>query len=73
MGNYAKNLVFKLFEKDELVGSNCIAAKGKRSLETDKQMQLVKDAVFRKYYVDDKKKSSAACRMAVDCAIRHIK
>ena len=73
MGNYAKNLVFKLFEKDELVGSNCIGAKGKRSLETDQRMQLVKDAVFRKYYVDDKKKSWAACRKAVDCAIRHIK
>ena len=57
MGNYAKNLVFKLFEKDELVGSNCIGAKGKRSLETDQRMQLVKEAVFRKYYVDDKKKS----------------
>ena len=28
MRNYAKNLVFKLFEKDELVGSNCISAKG---------------------------------------------
>ena len=73
MGNYAKNLVFKLFEKDELVGSNCIGAKGKRSLETDQRMQLVKEAVFRKYYVDDKKKSWAACRKAVDCAIRHIK
>ena len=44
--HYAKNLVFKLFEKDELVGSNCIGAKGKLSLEADQQMQLIKDAVF---------------------------
>lgn len=65
--------MFKLFEKDELTGSNCAGVKGKRSLEADYRMQLVKDAVFRKYYVDDKKKSWAACRKAVDCAIRHLK
>lgn len=71
LGNYAKNLVFKFFEKDELRGSNCVGAKGKRALEADQRMQLVKDAVFRKYFVDDKKKSWAICRKAIDCAIRH--
>ncbi len=41
--NYAKKLVFKLFEKDELMGSNCAGVKGKRPLEEDHRMQLVKD------------------------------
>lgn len=73
MGNFAKNLVFKFFQKDELHGSNCTGAKGKKSLESDPKMEHVKDAVFKKYCVDDKKKSWAVCRKAIDCAIRHLK
>ena len=73
MGNYAKNLVFKIFNRDELYGSNCAGVKGKRSLESDQRMQMVKDAVFKKYFVDDKKRSWAMCRKAIDSAIRHLK
>lgn len=73
MYNYAKNLVFKLFARHELDGSNCAGVKGKRSLEKDKRMDLIKDATFKKYCVDDKKKSWAGCRKAIDCAIRHLK
>ena len=73
LGNYAKNLVFKLFQKDELHGSNCVGAKGKKAIKAGQRMDLVKDAVFRKYFVDDKKKSWAVCRKAIDCAIRHMK
>lgn len=73
MCNYAKNLTFKLFVRHELNGSNCAGVKGKRSLEKDQRMETIKDAIFRKYSVEDKKKSWASCRKAIDSAIRHLK
>lgn len=71
--NYAKNLVFKVFARHELDGSNCAGVKGKRSLEKEQRMDVIKDATFKKYCVEDKKKSWASCRKAIDCAIRHLK
>jgi hypothetical protein len=55
MSNFAKNLVFKLFNSQELQGSNCSGMKGKKSLEKDHRMSLIKEAVFKKYPVEDKK------------------
>ena len=57
MTNYAKNLVFKLFSPAELQGSNCSGLKGKRALEKDNGMDMIKSATFKKYHVEDEKKS----------------
>ena len=73
MGNYAKNLTFNLFSRHELVGTNCAGVKGKKSLEKDNRMDVVKASIFKKYSVDNKKKAWALCRKAIDTAIRHLK
>ena len=73
MANYAKNLVFKLFAKHELQGSNCSGMKGKKSLEKDQRMNLIKEATFKKYAVEDQKRSWSLCRKAIDSAVRHCK
>ncbi len=73
MSNFAKNLVFKLFNSQELQGSNCSGMKGKKSLEKDHRMSLIKEVVLKKYPVEDQKKSWAMCRKAIDSAIRHSK
>ena len=73
MVNYAKNLVFKLFASHELKGSNCSGMKGKKSLEKDQRMNLIKEATFKKYPVEDQKRSWPLCRKAIDSAIRHCK
>ena len=70
---YAKNLVFKLFFGHELKGSNCSGMKGKRCLEKDQRMDLIKEATFKKYPVEDQKRSLSMCRKAIDSAIRHCK
>ena len=44
----------------------------KRPLEKEQRMDL-KEATFKQYCVEDKKKSWALCRKAIDCAIRHLK
>jgi hypothetical protein len=73
MCNYAKNLVFKLFHNQELQGSNCSGMKGKKSLEVDQRMEIIKEATFKKYPVEDRKRSWSMCRKAIDSAIRHCK
>ena len=73
MANYAKNLVFKIFAKHELQGSNCSGMKGKKSLEKDKRMNVIKEATFKKYPVEDQKRSWSLRRKAIDSAIRHCK
>ena len=35
MANFAKNLVFELFKRDELVGKNCAGVKGKQGIGND--------------------------------------
>ena len=69
MTNYAKNLVFKLFSPAELQGSNCSGLKGKRPWKKDNRMDMIKSATFKKYHVEDKKKSWVMCRKAIDSAI----
>ena len=54
MANYAKNLVFGLFSKEELIGSNSVAARNKQALEKDYRLSLIKDATFKKYCIEDK-------------------
>ena len=69
MTKYAKNLVFKLFSPAELQGSNCSGLKGKRPWKKDNRMDMIKSATYKKYHVEDKKKSWVMCRKAIDSAI----
>ena len=61
MTKYAKNLVFKLFSPAELQGSNCSGLKGKRPLKKDNRMDMIKSATYKKYHIEDKKKSWVMC------------
>ena len=71
--NYAKNLVFAVFEKEELIDCNCSGAHEKKSLESDPRMDLIKETTFKKFPTEDRKKSWAACRKAIDSAIRKLR
>ena len=73
IGNFAKNIAFNLFSRNEMEGANCAGLRGKRALEQDPRMDIVKETVFKKYSVEDKKKGWALCRKAIDSAIRHLK
>jgi hypothetical protein len=73
IGNFAKNIAFNLFSRNEMEGANCAGLRGKRALEQDPHMDIVKETVFKKYSVEDKKKGWALCRKAIDSAIRHLK
>ena len=73
MANYAKNLVFGLFSKEELIGSNCVGAHNRQALEKDYRLSLVKDATFKKYCIEDKHKSWSLCRKSIDSAIRKLR
>ena len=73
MPNYAKNLFFQLFQQEELVGANCAGVLGKRGLEKDNRMNIVKESTFKKYSVDDRYKSWSLCRKAIDSAIIKLK
>lgn len=73
ISNYAKNLVFSVFDKEELKDSNCSGAHEKRSLESDPRMDLIKETTFKKFPTEDRKKSWAACRKAIDSAIRKLR
>ena len=56
ISNYAKNLVFAVFEKEELEDSNCSGAHQKKSLESDPHMDLVKETTFKKFPTENRKK-----------------
>ena len=73
MANYAKNLTFTLFTKEELVDSNCVGAHNKKCLEADTRMQLIKDVTLKKYGAEDTKKAWGTCRKAIDSGIRKIR
>ena len=73
MGNYAKNLTFSLFQRHELLGTNCAGVRGKKSLEKDNRMDVVKASIFKKYSIDNEKKVWAVCGKDIDTAIRHLK
>ena len=73
ISNYAKNLVFAIFEKQELMDSNCSGTHDKKSLESDPHMDLIKESTFKKFPTEDIKKSWAACRKAIDSAIRKLR
>ena len=64
-----KNLVFALFDKEELKDCNCSGAHEKKSLESDPRMDLIKETTFKKFPSEDRKRSWAACRKAIDSAI----
>ena len=55
--NYAKNLVFTLFDEEELKDSNCSGAHNKNALEQDPRMDVIKEITFKKFPMEDKKKS----------------
>ncbi len=73
ISNFAKNLVFELFEAEELKDSNCSGAHQKKSLERDPRMDLIKESIFKKFQVEDKTKAWSACRKAIDSAIRKLR
>ena len=74
MTNYAKKIAFKLFSPPELQGSNCSGLKGKKPLEKENRMDMIKSAAFKKYNVlEDEKKSWVIFRKAIDSSIRHCK
>ena len=47
MANYAKNLLFELFKRNELVGKNCAGVKGKQGVGDDSRMAIIKENVFK--------------------------
>ena len=59
MSNYAKNLVFKLFAVQELIGSNCAGAKGKKSLEKD--YRILSKMLYLKNIVLTTKRNHGEC------------
>ncbi len=71
--NFVKNLVFELFEAEELKDSNCSGAHQKKSLERDPHMDLIKESIFKKFQVENKTKAWSACRKAIDSAIRKLR
>ena len=73
ISNYAKNLVFLIFDKEELVDCNCSGRLEKKSLESDPCMDLIKESTFKKFPMKDRKKSWASCRKAIDSAIRKLR
>lgn len=73
MTNYAKNLVFELFKRNELVGKNCAGVKGKQGIGGDSRMAIIKENVFKKYRVPDKTQAWVQCRKAIDTALRKMK
>lgn len=72
MTNYAKNLVFDMFRRDELLGANCAGVKGKRGLEIDPRLTKIKECIFKKYSVVDKREAWKLCRKAIDSALRKL-
>ena len=73
MANYAKNLVFELFKRNELVGKNYAGVKGKQGIGDDSRMAIIKENVFKKYRVPDKTRAWVQCRKAIDTALRKMK
>ena len=61
--------MFAVFEKQELIDSNCSGAHERKSLESDPRMDLIKETKFKKFPAEDRKKS--ACRKAIENAIRN--
>ena len=41
MANFAKHLVFELFQRDELKGKNCAGVQGKQGIGNDPRTELV--------------------------------
>ena len=72
LSNYAKNLTFATFTKDELMLSSCTGAFGKQPLEKDPRMIQIIDMTFKKYHVEDKENTWRACRKAIDGSIRKL-
>ena len=73
MPNYAKNLVFELFERQELLGKNCAGVKGKAGIGCDPRMDIVRENTFKRFRVTDKNATWAVCRKAIDTALRKMK
>ena len=73
VSNYAKNLVFATFTKDDLLSSNCSGALGKKALERDPRMAQIKEMTLKKYRVEDKDSTWRACRKAIDGSIRKLR
>ena len=73
MANFAKDLVFEVFKRDELIGKNCADVKGKQGIGNDPQMELVQQQTFKKYRVTDKNTAWNVCRKAIDTALRKMK
>ena len=71
--NYAKNLVFELFRRDELIGKKCAAVKGKQGIGSDPRMDSVREQTFKRYRVMDRNAAWALCRKAIDTALNKMK
>jgi hypothetical protein len=44
----------------------------KKSLESDPRMDLIKESTFKKFLMEDRKKSWAACQKAIDSAVHKL-
>ena len=73
MPNYAKNLVFELFDGRELLGKNCAGVKGKKGIGCDPRMDIVCENTFKRYRVTDKSATWTVCRKAIDTALQKMK
>lgn len=73
MSNYAKNLVFSVFNKAELLNANCTGACNKNSLEKDPRLGQIREMTFKKHGAVDSKIAWSACRKAIDGAIRKLR
>ena len=73
MPNYAKNLVFELFERQELLGKNYAGVKGKAGIGANPRMDIVRENTFKRFRVTDKNATWAVCRKGIDTALRKMK
>ena len=73
MPNYAENLVFELFRRDELIGKNCAGVKGKQGIGSGPRMDTVREHTFKRYQVMDRNAAWALCQKAIDTALRKMK
>lgn len=62
-----------MFSEEQLKDSNCSGAHQKQSLAKDPCMDLIKETTFKKFIKEDQRKTWAACRKAIDCAIHKLR
>ncbi len=73
MSNYAKNLVFSVFNKAELLNANCTGACNKEALEKDPPLGQIREMTFKKHGAVNSEIAWCACRKAIDGTIRKLR